>query len=487
MGTLSGKKALAEIDEVLGKARGGLARVDAEFGTARSALAQLRQQEVALYAGLAKLRLVAIEQGDLLGALNDADQQAATILAERNAAAAALDRQIEAADAALAADEARRVEQQARVATASEALDTAEANAQANLTADSAYKTQLAATEQTDFVADQAEDKAAAAKQDRTAKGKPYEADPLFSYLWSRGYGTSMYRAWPLTRWLDGKVAKLCNYEPARRDYALLIEIPVRLAEHAATMRAHFDREVEVLRVLEQAAAEAAAVPERRTELEAAQQRLSEIDAAIEAQENAIRALVAERNTFSTGQDTFYRRCIDVLSEAMRRESIQFLQERAARTQDREDDEIVEQLIALDREADRIAQNLTEFKRLHDRESARVQQLEDVRRRFKTERFDDSLSEFKDAALIALILREFLRGSAGSDDVWKTIKRQQRTRRVKADPNFGTLRFPRAPKGGPWRMPKGGGFKSGGGFKGGGFRTGGGFRGGGGFKTGGGF
>jgi hypothetical protein len=57
-------------------------------------------------------------------------------------------------------------------------------------------------------------------------------------------------------------------------------------------------------------------------------------------------------------------------------------------------------------------------------------------------------------------------------------------RQVHANPNFGTLKFPRAGKHGPWRMP--GGFGRGGGFGGGGFKTGGGFRGGG-FKTGGGF
>ena len=139
---------------------------------------------------------------------------------------------------------------------------------------------------------------------------------------------------------------------------------------------------------------------------------------------------------------------------------------------------------------ERLTAENDEFRKLHERESDRVGKLEDIRRRFKSARFDDVLSEFKDVALIVLILREFMRGSAGANDVWKTIERQQRQRRVQSDPGFGTLRFPKAPRSGPWRMPpmpKGGGFggfKSGGGFRGGGFKTGGGFRGGG-FRTGG--
>lgn len=479
MSTLSGKQALAQIDEALGRARRALTDVDAEFGGARAALAKLKATEIGHYAALARLRLVAIEQGELVHALDDADREAAAILEEREAATTQLDERIEAAEAALDADETRRAEQQAVVAAASEALDAAEADAQAALAADEAYRAQLERTEQTDFVADQAEDKAVAARQDRIEKGKPYEADPLFAYLWARGYGTSKYRALPLARWLDRKVAQLCDYEAARRDYALLIEIPLRLAEHAAARRAVFDRDGEALAALEEAAAEAAGVPERKRQLEAAEQSLSAIDEAIAAREDEIRALVAERGAFAAGEDAHYKRCIDVLSDAMRRERIGFLRERASRTPERADDEIVRRLAELDDEADRLEQNLHELARLHESERRRAAELEDVRRRFKAQRYDDPRSEFRDWALIALALREFLRGAAGSGDVWRTIERQQRMRRVHSDPHFGSMRFPRAPKHGPWRMPKGG-------FGGGGFRTGGGF-GRGGFKTGGGF
>jgi hypothetical protein len=73
-------------------------------------------------------------------------------------------------------------------------------------------------------------------------------------------------------------------------------------------------------------------------------------------------------------------------------------------------------------------------------------------------------------------------------DIWDAIVKQQRFRKLAADPRFGSGRFPRVPA--PWHMPggfpKGGGGFGKGGFGGGGFRTGGGF-GGGGFRTRGGF
>jgi len=485
MGTLSGRDALGEIDQALNRARGGLASVDSEFGGARNALATLRQQEIEIYSELAMLRLLAIEQGDLVDALDSADRKARDTLQQRSDAVAKLDQDVVAAEQALRNDEQRRTQQQAVVEGASEALDAAEARAQTALGEDAAYKAQLAATEQADFIADQAEDKAAAARQDRIEKGKPYESDPLFRYLWNRGYGTSRYHAFPLARLLDAWVARRCAYEPARRNYALLVEIPERLAEHAATMRAAFDNEAAKLVALEEAAARTAGVPPLLDELHVAESNLHDIDDGIAEHEDRIRSLVAERKTYATGEDPLYRQSIATLSTAMQQQTIDFLRERAARTLDRKDDELVRRLAALDAEADRIERNLLEFRRLHDRENERVGKLEDIRRRFKAERFDDPLSEFKDAALIALILREFLRGAVGSGDVWNTIRRQQRNRRVHADPNFGTLRFPKAPKSGPWRKPPGG-FGGRGGFGGGGFRSGGGFRGGG-FKTGGGF
>lgn len=87
-------------------------------------------------------------------------------------------------------------------------------------------------------MAEEAERKAAQAAEDRERKRRPYEADPLFTYLWRRSYGTAAYRAGPLARYLDRKVARLVGYEAARANYALLIALPDRLAEHAARLRA---------------------------------------------------------------------------------------------------------------------------------------------------------------------------------------------------------------------------------------------------------
>lgn len=87
-----------------------------------------------------------------------------------------------------------------------------------------------------------AERKAAQAERDLEAKRRPYEADPLFMYLWNRGFGTPRYQAIPLVRYFDRKVARHIGFDDARRNYAMLVELPVRLREHAERLRAELSR-----------------------------------------------------------------------------------------------------------------------------------------------------------------------------------------------------------------------------------------------------
>ena len=87
-------------------------------------------------------------------------------------------------------------------------------------------------------MAERAETRAAEAERERDEKRKPYEADPLFMYLWRRRYGTPDYGATGFTRRMDRWVAKLIGFERARANYHVLLALPTRLRAHAARLRA---------------------------------------------------------------------------------------------------------------------------------------------------------------------------------------------------------------------------------------------------------
>ncbi len=86
-------------------------------------------------------------------------------------------------------------------------------------------------------MAARAEAQAQAAEAEREEKRGPYEADPLFLYLWRSGYGTPAYRGSGFVRRMDRWVSRLIDFEAARANYHALTTLPDRLHAHAARLR----------------------------------------------------------------------------------------------------------------------------------------------------------------------------------------------------------------------------------------------------------
>jgi hypothetical protein len=299
-------------------------------------------------------------------------------------------------------------------------------------------------------------------------------------YLWKRGYGTAGYAANPLARFFDKHVAKLCHYQDARPNYAMLLEIPARLREHATQRRAAADREFEALTAIERATAEADGIPALRQAVEAAERTIDAIDDRIQEAEQRVRQLMEAKASYAAGEDELFQQALAALVGQFEREGIMSLRRQAEATKTAADDRLVQELAEIDQQQAAMDETLARHKQLYTRSLDRLQQLEEVRHRFKRERYDDVHSSFTDTALLSVILNEFLRGVASSNDLWGTLRRQQRYRRIEADPSFGSGGFGRSD--GTWHFPElggggfgAGGFGSGGEIRGGGFRTGGGF------------
>jgi hypothetical protein len=483
---VAGGDVLGMIERMLDGTRRELETVATRLERSTAELERQRQAELGVLSVLAKIRLREIENGELAESLDETGKRVQELLAKRGDAQAAVGVDLAAAQDVLAKLEQERAAQHAVVDAAEKEVGAAEAAAQKNLEADAAYGAQLDKAHASDRIARTSDEKAQAARKDRTEKGRPYETDPLFAYLWSRGFGTSRYRAGSLARMLDRWVARVDDFEPLRQNYWMLNELPARFDEHAKRMRASADEEIAAVRALESAAAGAAGVPERRRTLGAAADALAALDKKIADQEAAVRALVDKRASFAAGQDDISRECTQLLSDTLRGEQMRTLRERASRTPTPEDDAAVDQLTVIRTELPRLQDEASRYRALHDAHGDRTEKLEEIRKRFKEQRFDAVSSEFVNGALIAALLGQLLSGTLGVPDIWDALTKQQRYRSLGVDPRFGSGRFPRFPGPGPWGGGGFGGGPGGGGFGGGGFGSGGGF-GGGGFRTGGGF
>ncbi len=347
---LSGTQVIGSFDQALIQAQSDAAVLDREVNALTERMLKLREAEAEAYQQLAHLRLGTMADERAGGAPTEADQRVRTLMAQRAELAAAIDRELAAIDAEAEPLIARRAEAAAKVERIEESLQAANGKVREHLEQTEAYQSQLAAAQKADQVARHAEQKTTLAEQDRTGKGKPYEDDPLFLYLWRRGYGTAAYEGGAIAQFFDRRVARLIDFDAARANYAMLQEIPQRLAEHAARRRAEAEEQARRLRAIEDEALQVPEVSAARQALQQAQQLLDADDDAVEAVQAKRAAELEKRAALTRGDDEVTRQAAGIVEAALRREDLKVLREQARRTPLPDDDAVVVRLEGIEAE-----------------------------------------------------------------------------------------------------------------------------------------
>ena len=480
---ISGLHALHTIDAQLNTARRAMNDVSAALSDNGRAVADVRRREAEAYRALAKLRLDLIESDDAIETLSRAEKRAAELVDRHQTHINNLRSQIENAENEITELEGRRRDQEQLIAEAAEAFEAGREATETRLEGEADYQALHEAAREASAVADRAANKLDIARADREEKGRPYEDDPLFSYLWARGYGGEGYSAWGPVRALDGWVARLCGYRDARLNYQRLLELPDRLAEHLEQVKAAAEARDAELRTAEEEAMTSDGVTQLRDRLEAEQKKLDAIDEKIASREAAYDELNERFDKTVTGETGPFAEALELLATGLRDQGLPDLRVLAAETETPDDDVVVERLIDLRAEFLELELEDEDLQAALKRRRRALNDLEHIRRKFKGARFDHPGSYFRKSEVVNTLLGQLAAGDYSRDAVWGKMRRAQfwmtagRHRR----------RYHRGGPG-PWGsggFGSGGGF-GGGGFGGGGFGSGGGF-GGGGFRTGGGF
>jgi len=493
---ITGRDALHRLDSLTAGAREAFdAAVRAAEGHSRrrADIARLRSEG---YRELASMRLDIIKQG-ADETLNAAEMRAAGLMTDHEAFTRRIEGELTLASTALSEAEANRRQGEVHVDEALRAYEALVSQTESAVQAEPAYVALKKAFEESRAVAQRAEQKLELARADRIEKGRPYENDPLFSYLWERRFRTSEYRHGGLTRALDNWVAKLCAYDEACLNYSRLTELPDRIAEHLASMRLEEAEAQAAIERFEAEALEARGAGRLSAELGAAKDELKRLDQQVldaEQKHASLREQQERAASGDTGPQEMARR---VIEEGLTGASFPDLKVLVAETTTLEDDRIVEALVKLRTEELQLEVNWRNVEALPARRRAAVDTLELVRRRFKEAGLDSPFVMILRGAFEAA-LEAYARGpSPDGDGLWRAIRATVRQAPRQEDDYFGGPRRGRnvgvgdvvagvimgevikaATRGSRWS----GGW--GGGGSGGGFRTGGKF-GGGGWKTGG--
>jgi hypothetical protein len=187
---LNGLQVLGSIDQALQQALRESEVIDREVSHLTERLLKLRDDETRTYGELARLRLNTTDGSQLVGKLSHADQQLKALIEQRRIAAQDIELSLNARRARLAILRTERDRSQAVVEEKSAHAQAEEDRVRAELEKDADYVRQKQLAEQATQTARFASQKTGIAENDRATKGKPYEDDPLFMYLWGRGYGT---------------------------------------------------------------------------------------------------------------------------------------------------------------------------------------------------------------------------------------------------------------------------------------------------------
>lgn len=492
----SGRDVLHRIDASIAQARSGLGDTNRAAAERASRLAAIERAENDAYRAIAGIRLDHLQSDDLTRSLGETDEEAERLIGDHEAELKTL-----ASELAHARDKIERIEQDRRkhevaLDKAVEAHDRAVDKTNERLETDEEYLRRAAALEEANAIVERAEAKLDLARADRAAKGAPYEDDPLFSYLWERKFATRDYGAFFLFAALDRWVARLIRYRDAKLNYARLLELPERLAEHVERVEATAEDIEESIAAYERDALERDGVARMRDKAIAARTALEEIDTAITEAETEHQAIAKKHGDAAAGRGGPMGDARKLIAKALADRSIPDLKVLAAETLTLEDDHLVDELIRLRRERMEIEEYSRSLARTINQHAAILSDVEAVRRRFKSARFDSPYSEFPDRGVVGVILAELLRGAINERNAWRRLQKAQRRRKRDWSDDFGGAewrdgfglprqdrgawsnhngpkfprtprkpRLPRAPRAPRVRFPRrGGGFKTGGGF-----------------------
>ncbi len=341
-----------------------------------------------------------------------------------------------------------------------------------------AYTTQLSRTQEAEKIAKHTAQKAQSAIADYKEKMRPFEEDELFSYLYNRHYGTSAYKAGGLIRLLDGWVASLSDYEAYRPTYWTLSQIPKRLEIHAAQKQKAYEAELQKLVEMERSEAAKAGLEDAKRIASDAQQEVDSLDEKIAAQEKALDTALQEQRNYLADEDSYAEQIMQVIRQRLRHYGAEDLYALSQRTDTAEDDRLSLQLGELkNKEAD-LEEEITRNRRAYDAKLQALREIEALRHRFKSSRYDDIRSGFDNNVAMGSVLGEILGGVLNNAGAWERMSRHQRPLNNGWLSDFGSGGFAEADS--PWYSPTGssGNFglpDTGGMFDSETFRTGGGF------------
>jgi hypothetical protein len=465
----TGRQTLASIEQAIGNLHQEEAQLDSAIRTAMVAAEQQRAARDEALKELARVKLDEITAGRLVRNLDASERRAVQALESgRHRLAAETERKAVTLGDMQKAETARHAAA-AAVEAALEAVEAVNKEAASQSQKSSAWQQLAAEFKVADGIAAEAEKKAALAQAELGAKQKPYDTDVLFAYLWRRKFATSAYRAGTVARFMDWMVADFIGFADVRPNYAMLLEIPARLREHATAKRAAAELFLDQQTEIQRTELAKAGLADRERALTDARYKLSSAEATLAAKRSELAVIdQAREGLLKAGSEPGYAEALATIAQGDAEDDVGQLYAEARRTLTTADEAIVRRIERIDDQLGGAEKELRQLRQTAQEIGQRRAEAENVRDRFRGAGYDHPHARFGNEVDIGTILGSLLEGAVRSGVVWDVIRggfstRGPFNRGSMGGGGFGSpgLPFPfpvpgggdSGPSGGGWRIP----------------------------------
>src|SRR5215471_1021697 len=439
----TGRQTLAAIEESIAKLQGEEGSLDAALRSAVADVERLRTERSQAFKELARVKLDEMVAGRLVDNLDAGERRALQILEDYRLRIAAVTAQRESLQSEVARAESERHAAAAAVESALDNVDRLRAAVEAKVEVTEAWRTAKTERDKAEAIASEAEKKAAASEAELGAKKKPYDDDPLFASLWRNRFGTSNYSGGWLVRLVDRSVAQFIDYDAIRANYAALVEIPLRLREHATARREAVAKAQAALAEIARRALVEAGVEAKEKILTEARHNLAVLDDTAEKKRELLRKIDESRNALVAGDaNPAYNEALATIAAADSENSLANLYAEARRTPTNADEAIVTKLEAI---ATKMSQTEAEIGKLRKQVvelSQRRSEMQEVRERFRRSGYDHPQSTFDNDGNIGNVLGGILEGAVRSGVLWDLLRQGHRSLPTRTSSDFGLPGFP---------------------------------------------
>jgi chromosome segregation ATPase len=266
-------------------------------------------------------------------------------------------------------------------------------------------------------------------------KRPAYEKSRLFQYLHTQGYGTPGYdpqsrnwpqgRKWGLTKRLDRWVAGMIDYARARRSYDFLRVTPELMVAEVERRRTEFNALMEQVELIEDSISDEVGLTEvlregdrLGTQREAKVQSLEKLTKSKVHHQEELQRLESARNQYYEQAIKKMKQFLATLDEAR-------LAERARRTPESDDDQLVQEITDLGNQLEQTRQQATSLTRERQSRNEKLHGLQQLLMQFRSAEFDSRRSHFASSFQLESHLRGYQEGRESEQQVWNTIRQHQ--------------------------------------------------------------